>query len=145
MACSCSNDRSRGVDRRRCDGLEKSIGDRLLDHDTAHIEAVHAAAIDQILAAAVITRSRVPAAIVNMQAAAAVSATDDALQQRRAFSHCSSRLVRHRFGIAIEPRLVGFKGGPIDETGMMVADENGPLFHGQMPRIRFLTAPFAST
>ena len=47
---------SRRFDRRRCDGLEKSIGDGLFDHDTANIEAVHAATIDQILAAAVIAR-----------------------------------------------------------------------------------------
>src|SRR5437763_3617276 len=68
-----------------------------------------------------------------MQAPAAMSATDNALQQRGAFSHRSSRLVWHRFGVGVEPRLVGFKGGPIDKTGMMVAEENGPLLGGQMP------------
>ena len=62
-----------------------------------------------------------------------MAASDDALQQRRALSHRASCLVRLRLGVGIEPRLVGFEGGPIDEAGMMVADENGPLIHGQMP------------
>ena len=59
-----------------------------------------------------------------MQTAAAVPATDDALQQRRPFSHCPSRLVWFRFGVVIEPCLVGFVGRPINEAGMMIADEN---------------------
>ena len=57
----------------------------------------------------------------------------DALQQRRALSHRSSGLMRLRPGVGIEPRLIGLKGRPIDEAGMMVRDENGPLIHGQMP------------
>jgi hypothetical protein len=69
-----------GFDRCWCDGLEKSISDCLLDHCPADVETVHAAAIDQILATAMIARRRVPAAVVNMQTAAAVSASDDALQ-----------------------------------------------------------------
>ena len=32
---------------------------------------------------------------------------------------------------------MGFEGGPIDETRMMVPDENGPLIHGQVPRALF--------
>ena len=39
--------------------------------------------------------------------------------------------------VGIEPCLIGFEGGPIDETRMMVPDENGPLIHGQMPRPLF--------
>ena len=29
--------------------------------------------------------------------------------------------------------MVGLEGCPIDETRMMVQDENGPLIHGKMP------------
>src|SRR5215469_3999602 len=38
-----------------------------------------------------------------------------------------------RFDVGIEPGLIGFKSGPIDETGMMVPEENRPLSYGQMP------------
>src|SRR6266581_4423829 len=38
-----------------------------------------------------------------------------------------------RSGVGVEPCLIGLKGGPIDEAGMMVQDENGPLIHGKMP------------
>ena len=40
--------------------------------------------------------------------------------------------MRLRPGVGIEPRLIGLKGSPIDEAGMMVRNENGPLIHGQM-------------
>src|SRR6185503_13756065 len=41
--------------------------------------------------------------------------------------------MRLRSCVGIEPRLVGLEGCPIDETRMMVQDENGPLIHGKMP------------
>src|SRR6266568_7638499 len=37
-----------------------------------------------------------------------------------------------RSGVGIEPCLISLKGGPIDEAGMMILDENGPLLHGKM-------------
>ena len=70
----------RSFDRGWCDGMKKRVGNGLLDHHPADGETVHATAVDQIFAAAVITRRGVPAAIVNMQTAAAVSTRDDALQ-----------------------------------------------------------------
>ena len=41
--------------------------------------------------------------------------------------------MRHRPDVGIEPRLIRLKGCPIDEAGMMILNENGPLIHGQMP------------
>ena len=41
--------------------------------------------------------------------------------------------MRLRSGVGVEPRLIALKGGPIDEAGMMVLDENGPLIDGKMP------------
>lgn len=38
-----------------------------------------------------------------------------------------------RSGIGVEPCLIGLKGAPINEAGMMVQDENGPLIHRKMP------------
>src|SRR6266700_6175137 len=37
-----------------------------------------------------------------------------------------------RSSVGVEPCLIGLKGGPIDEAGMVVLDENGPLLHGKM-------------
>ena len=62
-----------------------------------------------------------------------MAAGDDALQQGRTLSHRASCLVRFRSGVGIEPRLVGLEGGPIDEAGMMVRNEDRPLIHGKMP------------
>src|SRR5260370_14250393 len=60
-------------------------------------------------------------------------ATDgNALQQRRTLSHRTSRLMRLRPGVGVEPRLVRLKGSPLDEAGVMVWDESGPLINGQM-------------
>jgi hypothetical protein len=122
---------------RRGDGFEKSVGHGLLDYHSADIETVLPAPIHDIFAGAVITRSRVPAAIMDHQTAATMAASGQALQQCRSLSHCSSRLMGSRPRVGIEPRLVGFEGGPIDETRMMILDENGPLIHGQMPRPLF--------
>ena len=79
--------KSRGFDRGRCNGCEKSIGDGLLDPHSADVKAVHAAPLNEVFAGAMITRSRVAAAIVNMQTAATMTASDKALQQCRPLSH----------------------------------------------------------
>jgi hypothetical protein len=120
------------LDRGRSNGLYKSVRHSLLDHYSTNVETVHAASGDEIFAGAVIPRSRIPAAIVHMQTAAAVTARDEALQQRRSFSHRSSCVMRHRSDVGIEPRLISLKSLPIDEAGMMPLNENGPLIHGQM-------------
>src|SRR5215831_2432239 len=122
-----------GFDCRWCNGLEKSIRDGLLDNCSTDVQAVHPAAVDEVFAGAVITRSRVPAAIMYVQTSATVFASDDSLQQCRSLSHCPSRLVWSRLRIGIESSLVGLESGPIDKAGMMVPDNNGPLIQGQMP------------
>src|SRR5437868_3123233 len=37
-----------------------------------------------------------------------------------------------RSRVGVEPCLIGLKGDPIDEAGMRVLDENGPLLQGKM-------------
>ena len=69
-----------GFDRSRRDGLQKSTGYRLLDRQATDVEAVHAAAVDEIFAGTVVTGRRVPAAIVRHQSPAAMATSDDALQ-----------------------------------------------------------------
>src|SRR5436305_14177302 len=61
-----------------------------------------------------------------------MAASGDALQPRRALSHRTSCLMRLRPGIGIEPILVGLKRGPVDETGVVLREENGPLSDGQV-------------
>ena len=117
----------------RCDRFEKGMGHGLLDRQTADVEAVYAASIDQIFAGAVVAGSRVPAAIVSVQPPAAMATSGEALQQGRPLSHRAPRLMGLRPGVGVEPRLIGLEGCPIDEAGMMVWDEDGPLLHGQMP------------
>src|SRR5437879_13715446 len=93
---------------------------------------VYAAPVYEILTSAVIAGSRVPAAIVNMQPAATVSARDETLQQCRPLSHRASRLMWLRPCVGAEPSLIGLKGSPIDEAGWMVRNEDGPLIHRKM-------------
>ena len=120
-------------DRCRCDGLQKGVGYGLLDQHSADVETVLPTSIHDILAGAVIAGSRVPAAIMNMQAAATVSASDEALQQCRPLSHRASRLMRLRPRVGVEPCLIGLKRSPIDEAGVMVRNEDGPLLHRKVP------------
>src|SRR5262245_17441576 len=61
--------------------------DRLVDLDTADVEAVAAATVDEVFAAAMVPGSRIPPAIMRAQTTAAVAATGDTLQECAAFSH----------------------------------------------------------
>src|SRR5664279_1468895 len=126
------NCEERRLDSRRSNSFDKGIGDGLLDRQTTDIEAIHATSLDEIFAGTVITRSGVSTAIVRVQPPAAMAASGDALQQRRAFSHRASCLVWLWAGIGIESRLVGLKRGPIDETRVVLWNENGPLSNGKM-------------
>jgi hypothetical protein len=60
---------------------------RVIDLDSADREAVDAAAVDQVLARAVVTGRGLVALIMGVQSAAAVSAYRETLQQRGALSH----------------------------------------------------------
>ena len=116
----------------RRDGFQKRIGYGLLDGQTADGETVLPASIHDVFAGAVVTGCRVSAAIMGHQTPATMAAGGDALQQSRALSHRPSRLMRLRPGVGIQPRLVGLVGRPVDETGMMLGNEDGPLSDGQM-------------
>lgn len=94
---------------------------------TADVEAVLAPAVDDILAGAVVSRCRVAAAVVYRQAPTAVSAYREALQQRGAFSHGTTALVRSRTDVLRQALLVRLEGVPIDVSGMMVTNKNRPL------------------
>ncbi|WP_247494776.1 hypothetical protein [Bradyrhizobium sp. 164] len=66
---------------------KERFGDSRIDLHTADVEAVLAPAVDDVLAGAVISGRREPAAVVYGQAPTAVSAYGEALQECCAFSH----------------------------------------------------------
>src|SRR5437867_5432588 len=61
-----------------------------------------------------------------------MTASGQALKQRRAFSQRPSLLVRSRSSVAIEPSLIALGGGPVNEAGMVVGDEERPLLERKM-------------
>src|SRR5262249_11429144 len=88
--------------------------------------------IDDVLAATVIARCRVFAAIVGAQPAPTVSAPGDALQQSASFSHSTTGLVRFGMNVAADARLIGLKRCPFQESRMVVPYQDLPLVHGQI-------------
>src|SRR5262245_41956067 len=110
--------------------------DGLVDLDTADVETVAAAPVDEVLAAAMVPRSRVSTAIVRAQTTAAVAAAGDTLQECAAFSHGATRvgwiMVRPRPGVGSDACLVGFIGRPVDVASMVLLDEYLPLLARQM-------------
>ena len=100
---------------------------------TADVQAIHAAATDDVLAGTVVTRSRVSAAIVHAKRAPAVPAGGDALEQCHAFPHGTSGLMGARTDVFSDPLLVGFESLPIDEARMVALNENGPLGARSLP------------
>ncbi len=64
---------------------------------------------------------------MGLQATAAVAATGQALQERRALPHGATRLVRPGPGVGSETGLVGLVGSPIDEALMVLLDQHLPL------------------
>ncbi|MET4323764.1 hypothetical protein ABIC02_007555 [Bradyrhizobium sp. RT5a] len=106
---------------------KERFGDSRIDLHTADVEAVLAPAVDDVLAGAVISGRREPAAVVYGQAPTAVSAYGEALQECCAFSHGTPALVRSRTDVLRQALLVRLEGIPIDVSGMMVTNEHRPL------------------
>jgi len=96
------------------------------------MEAVHAASLDDILAGAMVTGRGISAGVVSVQPATTLSTRRQALQQRRAFSHRTSGLVRLGMNVRVDADLIGLKRGPIDVAGMVLGKKYRPLGHGQM-------------
>ncbi len=77
---------------------------------------------------------------MRLQTPAAVAATGQALQERRALSHGAARLVRPRAGVGGEPGLVGLIRWPIDEAFMVLLDQHLPFRLGQVSHAFFAPA-----
>jgi hypothetical protein len=112
---------------RRGEGCQKGRRHRVVDLDTADVEAVDAAAVDQIFARAVVARRGMATAIVGVEAAPPVPARGEPLEQGGALSHGASWLVRLGVDVAVDARLIGFVRGPVDEALMVVGEEDRPF------------------
>jgi hypothetical protein len=84
--------------------LEKSIGNGLIDLNTAHVQAVHSASTDHILARAMVSGRRGSARVVSVEPTATLPTGSEALQQCAAFSHGAARLVWLRMLVGINRR-----------------------------------------
>ena len=114
----------------RLQGEDEGAGDGLVDLNAADIEAIDAAALDQNLARTMVPRRRIATAIVGVQAAAAMAAAGEPLQEGAALPHGATRRSGPR--VAGDPFPVGFIALPVDEARMMVRDQHLPLGTGQV-------------
>src|SRR5204863_744808 len=121
----------------RCDHFEKSASDSMINGNPSNAETVQAATLDDVFSGAVITRSRVAAAIMRAQAASAMTADTNALQQCGPFSHDASHLMRSRASVRVETFLICLEGCPVDEPRVVFGNENAPLVHGKMTHAFF--------
>src|SRR5215470_13617946 len=126
-------DSERGcLQRRRSQRLEKNIRHRLIDGKTAHVETFPAMARVAFLTLTVVAGRGIRALISDMQPPATAPTDGQALQQCRSFSQSETCLVESRRDVRLQSHLIGFEGGPIDETFMMSGKKHQPLFMGQM-------------
>jgi len=77
----------RSSDAERCERGEHGPRRRIVDLHRADVETVEAAAIDDVLAGAVITGRAGAACVMRVQLASAMSADGETLQQRGSLSH----------------------------------------------------------
>ena len=119
----------RGRQAGRGERREERRGDGRVDLAAADAQAVLTATVDDVGAGAVIAGRAVAAAVVHRQAAAAMATDRQPLQQRGALPHgaTATGMMRPRPHILRQPLLVGLEGLPVDEAGVMVADEHRPV------------------
>src|SRR5262249_29376637 len=104
--------------------------DGLVDLDTADVGAVAAAPVGEVLAAAMVSGSRVSTAVVRAQTTAAVAAAGETLQECATLSHGDTgtrTIVRPWSCVRGDACLVGFIGRPVDVSLMMFANDYLPL------------------
>jgi hypothetical protein len=89
----------------RFEGCNEGLCHSLVDLNASNVEAVDAASLDENLAGAMITRRGVAAAVVCVQTTAAMAAAGEALQQRAAFPHGTTPLVRYRSAFDLQSVL----------------------------------------
>ena len=75
------------LDAQRCERAQHGLRHRIVNLHGADVEAVEAAAMDDVLAGAVITWRGSATGVMRVQLASAVSADGETLQQSGSFSH----------------------------------------------------------
>jgi hypothetical protein len=120
------------LDACRRERLEEGFGHCRIDLYPADVEAIAAAAVDDLLARTVVARGGVIAAVVGAQAPPAMPAGGQPLKQGAAFPHRAASLMGTGPGVLPQPGLIGFIGLPVDVARVMLADEHRPLLAGQL-------------
>src|SRR5499433_2984994 len=108
-------------------GSDEGPSDGLVDLDTADIEAIDAAVLDENLARAVVPWRSVAATVVGVQTATAMATAGQPLQKCAAFPHSAAGLVRSRPCIAGDAFLVCLIGLPVNKARMMIRDQHLPF------------------
>src|SRR5208282_2484583 len=116
----CGFQRGFKAGRRECH--EERRRNRRIDLVTTDGETVLAAAVDDGFAGAVIAGCGAAAAVVHLQAPPAATAGGDALQQRRAFPHGATTVMRPRARVLRQGFLIGLERLPVDEPWVVIAD-----------------------
>src|SRR5271157_315853 len=116
---------------RRRQSFEKSIDNGLIDLNAAHVQAIHSASANHILARAMVSGRRGSPRVVSVEPTGTLPTRSEALQQCAAFSHGAARLVWLRMLVGINACLVSVEAGPVNKTGMVFGKKHGPLRHGQ--------------
>jgi hypothetical protein len=111
----------------RLQGSDEGPSDGRVDLDTADIEAIDAAVLDENLARAVVTWRSVATTIVGVQTATAMATAGQPWQKCAALPHSAARLVRSGLCIAGEAFLVCLIGLPVNEARMMLRDQHLPF------------------
>src|SRR5437762_7117006 len=111
----------------RLQGSDEGPSDGLVDLDTADVEAIDAAVLDENLARAVVTWRSVATTIVGVQTATAMATAGQPLQKCAALPHGAARLVRSGLCIAGDAFLVCLIGLPVSEARMMLRDQHLPF------------------
>ena len=129
MICFEALDRlQRGLDAGRLDRFQYSLGDRLVDLHSPHIQAQGSPLLGQLLALAVIPGRGGLAGVVGRQSAAALSTSADPLKQGCSLAHRTfTRAMGQRPGVARQTLENGLVGGPVDIGRMMIVDQHPPF------------------
>src|SRR5579864_1835237 len=90
---------------RRCQRVEKSIGDSFIDGKTAHVETVAVTSPVELLTPTIVAGRRVRALISDKQPTAAVPTDGQTLQQCGSFSQGATCLVQFSRDVRLEAHL----------------------------------------
>jgi hypothetical protein len=106
---------------------DEGTSDGIVNLAPTNPHAVFTSTVGDVVAWAVVGGRGELAGIRNEQLAAAACTARESLKQGRTFSHGAPWLVGPGPRVSLDPGLIGLEGLPIDETCVVVANENVPF------------------